>query len=447
MTTNSWPVPQSRTVGLFTDMRLFYEALELAFERQTISSRVLEMELSQRLQRLLFVEKQSTRAAKDLIRELRQFSWIRPTEDSYRQPAENAKYQLTESGQSALNLYQLNQKREFLRALTSQMQKIYVIPGWFVDRLWAVNPGRQGEIVIPTPPRDWNPSSLKWMDNKWSEFLSVPTARCLAQIADVCPGAFPVEEEKWMKSVQAAWGRLSNLKPRNPSAANHENDRGSNKNLKYSPRRRLAFAMREAAVKLLFGYLPPGLDYNWLGGSTPSLAPRTYMGWCPRLEALELIFYTDAHPLIPGRLIFPTSVFRVSAPNAQFERVDSIQDPVGRHLWLHRPKWEYLRIDFLRLLQQEHLRVSARVGSLYVSLLDVRDEVCRQLRISASCFDEYLEEALRESILPESRWSISVETDIREDQRGAPQLLRRPVWLHGTPSSLIAITEVRVQSG
>ena len=177
--------------------------------------------------------------------------------------------------------------------------------------------------------------------------------------------------------------------------------------------------------------------------SKPPLAPRNYMGWCPRLEALELIFYTDVHPSIPGRLIFPTSVFRKNAPEERFEKIGYIGDPNGKSLWLHRPMWKLIKDDFLHILRQEHLRVSIRAGSLYVSILDIRDEVCRQLRLSTASFNEFIEESLRESVLPTSQWSISVETDIREDQRSAYQLLRRPVWIDGTPHSLIAITESR----
>ena len=157
---DTWPTPNSRSLGKFTDLTLFYEALELADERQTISSDVLEAELSQRLQGLQFVEKQSRSAAKDLIRELQHFYWITPTDGYHRRPSD--KYILTSNGRAALQLYKQGKKREFLRLLTEQMQRLYVIPGWFVTRLWEINPQRQGEVVIPTPPRDWNPQSRRW---------------------------------------------------------------------------------------------------------------------------------------------------------------------------------------------------------------------------------------------------------------------------------------------
>ncbi len=78
MSDKTWRKPNSRSVGLFTDLRLFSEALEIVSERGIINRQILEDELPQRLQGLMFVESQSKRAANDLIRELRSFHWIWP---------------------------------------------------------------------------------------------------------------------------------------------------------------------------------------------------------------------------------------------------------------------------------------------------------------------------------------------------------------------------------
>jgi hypothetical protein len=443
LATKLWNTPKSRSVGLFTDLRLFYEALEIANEQKEITDELLEDELPQRLQGLLFVEKQSSRTARDLIRELKSFQWIEPvsSNSSHRKQSDLITYRLTEQGRHMFNLYQNGKGREFLRSLTTEMQKLYTIPAWFVYRLWQINPTRQGEVVIPSPPRDWNPKSRKWEDDTWTTDLSIQTKRALSIIQEVCPGSLPIDSANWEKLVKIAWHRLSNLRPKTTS--NDTSLYKDGETVTYTPRRRLADAMREAAIKYLFGNSGPNTHREDFGVTKPPLAPRTYMGWCPRLETLELIFYTDAHPLLPGRLIFPTSVFRESASLDRFERVGQVTEPGGKSLWLHRPKWDFLREEYLNILSSEYQRVSIRVGSLYVSLLDVRDEVCRQIRVSAACFDEYLEEALRESVLPGSILSISVETDIREDQRSAPKLYRRPIWINGTPHSLIAITEPR----
>jgi hypothetical protein len=112
-------------------------------------------------------------------------------------------------------------------------------------------------------------------------------------------------------------------------------------------------------------------------------------------------------------------------------------------LWLHQPTWEGIRERFVQTLIAVHRQLSARRGSLYISLLAVRDEVCRQLRISSVMFDEFLEHTLDYLPAPGFSWSIAVETDVREDQASAPAQYRRPVYLNGVPHFLLGLAHLR----
>jgi len=437
-----WPPQKSRSIGLFTDLRLFSEALELAYEQGIITKQELVEDIPQRVKGLLFIESQSERGVEHLLRELRSFKWISFVHPSPKS-MDNAKYCVTDEGKKAFELFK-HSKRDFLRLLTTKMHDLYTIPGWFIHRLWAINPKGQGEVIIPIPPRDWRPESRKWEDKNWTDELATQTKKSLQLIKSVTTGAFPIEKDVWIGKVKEAWNRLSNLKRRKVAKSTNASQSEKKEKIKtYTPRRRLAMAMQEAAVKHLFSNEPPNSNARDFPKRREPLYPRTYMAWCPRLESLELIFYTDVHPLVPGRLIFPTSVFRTSAPKNKFEELNSIKNPHEETLWLHRPGWESMKELFFKVLTQEHQRAYTRLGSLYVPLLDVRDEVCRQLRLSAARFDNFMEKALRESLRPESKLSISVETDIREDQRSAHRLIRRPVLIGLVPHFLIAITEVR----
>ncbi len=426
----TWPAPKRRHVGRFTDLRLFSEALNLAYKQDNIvTRRSLMEEMPQRLKGLLFVESQSPRGMEDLIKELHNHKWLSPV-DASAKLSDNAEYRLTDEGRDAFHLFRQSRKK-FLDLLTTRMHDLYIIPGWFVHRLWAINPEGQGEVVIPSPCRDWHTTSRKWEDSIWTRELATQTGRALEMIRRVRPGAFPIQEKVWIEKVEAAWNRLSLMKRKK-------------KVKKYAPRRRLYMAMKEAAIRHLFSKKPPNSDEtDFLSHKKEPLYLRIYEIWVTRMEGLELIFYTDSHPLIPGRLIFPTSVFRHAAPADEFEMLEEVRNPRQEYLWIHRPMWESKNSSFFSTLVQEHQRIYNRIGSLYVPLLDVRDEVCRQLRLSAACFDDFMEKALRESLYPECRWSVSVETDIREDQTAAHRLIRRPVWIRGIPYSLIAVTELR----
>jgi len=422
-----WDKPESRNVGLFIDLSLYSEALGITAERGSITASHLRQELRQRTRGLLLIEKQSKRVAQDLVRELYEFGWLKRVNGSG-QPVENALYTLTPAGDEVLGLsYQVIRRR-----LAVKMHERYTVPGWFVGRLWRINPAGQGEVILPSPPRDWRPEARLWEEKEWTDDLAIQALRSSKMAQTICPGSFPIDDGIWVQEVRKAWKHLGTWKQKGKADASGE------KVSTFSPRNRLALAMRSAAVEILFGAIPPGYQEPDIWSNRPPLLPRTFRIWCPRLADVELIFYTDRHPDIVGRLIFPTAVFRREAPQPPFERL-SIRNPDGDFLWLYQPRWEEQGELFLRVLIQTHRLISRRVGALYVSLLDVRDEVCRQLRLSAALFDKFLAHAFRESLRPGASCSISIETDIREDQRSGSGLLRRPIWIDGTPYSLIAI--------
>lgn len=423
-----WDKPRSRNVGLFTDLSLYSEALKITVERGSITASHLRQELGQRTRGLLFVERQSRRVSEDLIRELREFGWLERANGAG-QPVGNVLHTLTPAGNEIRRL----PDRAVRRHLAVAMHRQYTIPGWFIARLWQINPTGQGEVILPSPPRGWRPEARPWEAKEWTDDLAVQALEASKKVQTVCPGSFPVDDETWVRTVSKAWEHLGTWEQKRKADASGE------KVSTFSPRGRLALAMRNASVKILFGSISPGHREPDIWSNKPPLFPRTFRVWCPRLADLELIFYTDKHPDVVGRLIFPTAVFRREAPQPPFEKLEDIQSPDNDFLWLYQPGWENHGELFLQTLIRTYRLISRRVGTLYVSLLDVRDEVCRQLRLSAALFDRFLARAFRESLRPEALQSISIETDIREDQRSGSGLLRRSVWIDGVPYSLVAI--------
>jgi len=434
MAGNWWKKPESRNVGFFIDLSLYSEALRITAERGSITASLLRQELSQRTRGLMFVERQSKRVAADLVRELQEFGWLKRMNGSG-QPIENALYTLTPDGSQILG----SSNQETRRLLAVAMHRRFTIPGWFVSRLWKVNPAGQGEVILPSPPRDWRPQARPWEKKEWTSDLAAQALKASKMAQSICPGSFPIEDKTWVQAVRRMWDHLGTWERKRRADASGE------RISTFSPRGRLALAMRSAAVEILFGAIPPGQsrpDIFSNFSNKPPLYPRTFRVWCPRLADLELIFYTDRHPDVAGRLIFPTAVFRGEAPHPPFEKLQGIQDPDDDFLWLHQPDWESQGHLFLNTLIQTHRLISRRVGTLYISLLDVRDEVCRQVRLSATLFDEFLACAFRESLRPGATVSISIESDIREDQRSGSGLTRRPIWIDGVPYSLIAIGKI-----
>lgn len=418
-----WPTPGHRTIGSFSDLTLYADALACASDSNGITAALLKSALAPRLRASRHVERQALSTVRSVLEELEAFGWL-----SRQDGLPELRYALTAEGKAALHTAR-QADRGFLRLLASHMHAVYTIPGWFVDRLWAINP-QSGEVIIPAPEREWNASATSRAEGKWGPELRQETAAALRRVQQANPTAFPVSVDDWVDAVSQAWLHVLTRKRRKPTAGDDA--------LPWS-RSGLSLAMRMAALRLLFGAIPYGSAAADIAIDQP-LSVKTFKPWCPRLQSLELVAYTDWHPFVVGRLLFPTAVFR-SRGEAFFEELSEIRHPDGRRLFLHQPSWTALRERFWVNLAEVYQRVTQVTGLRYVSLFDVRDEVCRRLRISPSLFDRCLGFALEEPH-PATGWQLSLETDVPEDQRAGGRLERRPVSVGGIRYTIIAMARL-----
>jgi hypothetical protein len=426
-----WPQPQSRDVGVLSDPTLYGDALQIARDHTVVTAQTLQRELGPRLRGPSLVQqRQSRRAARQLMIELQRYGWLRAEDGS--RAGSLSPCRLTPEGATALAEFGSN-AQAFRRTLVIRMQEVFVIPGWMVARLWQINPEGQGEVILPAPPPRWQLPSRAWTDSPWSPELEAQTCLAAARARSSSPTAFPTDEVSWVAEVRRAWEHLSSRRPRGR--------RDGRTRPRYSPRRRLAQAMRLATIRLLFDRALPKAGADYAGPKSPFYL-KSFEVWCARLQALELLFYTDWHPAVEGRLLFPVAVFRDRPAPRQFECLPEVRNPGGQPLCLHQPDWPAWRDRFWRALVDTHRPISQRVRARYVSLLDVRDEVCRQLRLSATCFEEFLERALQETPAPSCPYHISAETDLREELQSGSGLLRRPVYVRRVPHTLIAMTRL-----
>lgn len=423
-----WKKPESKSVGLFTDLTLFIDALKLCKGLGVMNLKVLRSEISERLVGLRYIEQLKRRAFTDLIRELSQFGWIVPKGGK---KGDETFYEITSRGLEILNLYETD-KKSYLRELCSRMQAVYTVPGWFVSRLWRINPEGQGQVVIPTPLKSWSPGTYDVVNYQWNSELEEQLIASYEKINFLIPGSLPLEIKLLISTVKKEYERLGEVRPRGTNNLNPKIKRD-----KFSPRGRLSIAMRSATVSLLFGNSYGTVhDFTF---KTPLIKERTFMAWCPRLESLELIFYSDYFRDLPGRLIFPISNFKSSASYMSFELVEKIKSPDGSGLYFHQPTWENFKSKFLTALFNVYQNLHNKERILYVPLQDVRDEVCRVLRISSLTFENMLEQGFRSALMSNTNFSIALETDVRKDQTSGSQILRKPVYVQGVPHSLIAL--------
>ncbi len=421
-----WNKPTKIGVALFTDLTLFYDAINIGLKKGYLTAHLFKELIEEdetifyRVKGLKYIKDYKKTAFEHLIQELYLFNFVQK---------KGQRYVVTEEGKTLMKLY-LQNSNEYYLLLLRKMQEVYTIPGWLIDRLWELNPKGQGQIVIPAPIKSWKPCSLRWEDKEWNDNLGNICEKTIEKIHENLAGSFPIDKKEWVIEVKKVYEHQGEQRNTQKNAKSNKN------NLQmFSPRKRLTLAMKKATIDLLFNSKD-----NHFGSSREPLNSRSFMVWCPRLETLGLLFYSDYYSSIPGRLLFPTCVYREVSEKTNFEALSDIQHPNEKFLHLFKPTWESFKTLYLENLHEVYQRIYNREGIIYVSLQDIRDEVCRLLRINSNTFEDFLEKSYYASIHREIHLAISLETDIREDQKGGSQMLRRGIFIRKVMYSLIAIT-------
>ena len=418
---------------------MYIDVLKFGSEVEFFSKNDIEILLSNRVKGLSFNSTLSKTAYKNLLFELKEFKWISYYySDNYKNDNFNYDfinrevYAISFVGKQVLNSF-FDDYRTFYNALIKELNTLYAIPGWFIQRLWDLNPN-QGQVIIPVPSKSWNPQKRKWSDKEWKTEIETIVFQTSQYISSILPDAFPYPKELFIKHTKERWLELGQSKPRFSGEINTE----------FTPRKRLSQSMREATINYFFGNYNPKTMVNDFSGNKSPLLPRSYSYWCARLEELGLINYTDYNPQVPGRIIYPVSVFRETVNDSNLTEIKYVSNMKGFNLTLFQPSVS--NGDFVSLytttLYEEYHKLYLLKKSIYVSVQDVRDEVCRLLKLSSNLFNVFLQHIVYLTDNEEEiRYRISLETDIREDQKGGSQRLRKPVYVNKKIVTLIAITK------
>lgn len=416
-----WKSPKLFGVGQFVEMRLYSIVLTIAKTFGYITIELLQQEIPERIKGLIVVNSISKRTYDDLIRELLYFGFLKKIKIDNR-------YSITDEGIFYLELLSDNPDRA-KDLLLEKTQEIFITPGWFINRLWELNPQGQGQIVIPTPVRSSIgklPSRL-WEDYKWNVQVDIATEDTYNQITKALPLSFPIDYEEWLNKVRAEYERLGTLKPKTRKHSPH-----------FSSRKRLSLAMQNVSVKHFFSKANPiSGDLELPDNKRSDMTHRAFMIWCPRLEYFNLLVYTDYLDAIPGRLVYPISKFKEAKQYSGYSEKSFIENPERQNLYIYHPSWEQIRDSFIAVLYNVYQKLYRDQWIIYVSIQDIRDEVCRQLRISPADFEDFLFNSYQCSLRRDIEYSISLETDLRLDMK--VQLNRRGVIVDKKMYTLIAI--------
>jgi len=161
-----WPKPWHRHfAAIGGNVSVYREVLEIAGSDSNITAEKLlspEQGLRNRLRKLVLIQTPSKTNVRAMLSLLERFGWLSTDE--------RARYNITALGNLVL-AEASKDARNFKRRFAVHLDECYVVPGWLVARLHELNPGGQGEIILPAPPKLLGLGRRKWGDKKWPDEL------------------------------------------------------------------------------------------------------------------------------------------------------------------------------------------------------------------------------------------------------------------------------------
>lgn len=185
-----WPTPKHGTIGTFSDLTLYIDALTCAADSEGVTAADVRESFTPRLRSSRHVEQQSLSTFKSLLEEMHAFGWLNRTDFS-----PDSKYVRTLEGEAAL-LAAKRADSSFLRLLAARLHAAFVIPGWFVARLWTINP-ESGEVILPAPEALWSANESARSESTWGAELQQETSAAFRRAHAANMKAFPVRVDDW----------------------------------------------------------------------------------------------------------------------------------------------------------------------------------------------------------------------------------------------------------
>ncbi len=164
---------------------------------------------------------------------------------------------------------------------------------------------------------------------------------------------------------------------------------------------------------------------------------QTFDIWTYRGKQFGLLQATEFFPGFSGKVVYPTSVIKTATRSDDFVPVFNYENS---NLYIHEPKWESAKDDFLNALTESYFQVKRTDHSVFVSMSQLKELVCFKLRINEQTFSKFLEKAYHLNLAGQLRIGISLEADRLPEETNAMYLKREPVSVDGKQRNIIAIS-------
>ena len=178
-----------------------------------------------------------------------------------------------------------------------------------------------------------------------------------------------------------------------------------------------------------------------------TISGRSLEALSSRLAKMEIMGYSDY--IYKGRLLFLCS-WVVPLLNASADRqvsndykkfsLESLKSETQAYcLVMHQPEYPHIKNKFEESLVRTFDKLYFRQFKQFVSIPDLRENVCLDLKISAKSFDKLMKNAYNDSFYGESSLEITLAYDPGYVEYGLEQWHRVPLRLEGRPITVAKI--------
>lgn len=337
-------------------------------------------------------------------------------EDKVRKPNSEGNLELTEKGRKLLEIHRHNGMQEFLRHLVRLMEEKYFAFYHLVDFCYKANPNKHGLLIFPI----YSPAKLGF------EKKEIVTVGDLYKV-------IRATTKRIDKDIKEFLGREIDLSAQEEALMEllvKANMITTDKNEKLNHRlyngiiKRVRDFWINYFLRELYGY----------GFSLSSFEIQTY-----RAKQIGIVNATEFFPRFNGKIVYPTSVIVNNTNSKDFEKIVTYSN--GKQLYIHKPttdKENNMEV-FVKSLTAAYFDIKKRSKSYFVNLLDVREIVCYNLKISELIFDELLNDTYKLNVSGYLRIGISLESDRLPQETSAMYLKREPIVIDGKYKNIIAI--------
>lgn len=322
---------------------------------------------------------------------------------------------LTIDGEKLLEAYRTN-KTQYKEILLQLMERKYTAFSYLLDKIYKISPKKSGLIIFP----NYSPNDLGFTK---SEFLTVETVH---QYIEKYEQRIVDDIKKYINQNYEVTNETLELITELKDKGYISDKLSDEFNLK-----KYNAVVRKTQVfwrnRLLKFY---GISSRW----------QSFEIWIYRAKQLGILNTTPFYPDFLGQIIYPVAIItkKEFLNNTNYKLVMNYKNE--KFLYKRNVQWETIENDFFNELWNVYSELKKRNRINFLSLHNIKEIVCYNLKISYEQFSEFLNIAYEKSLNGNTSYSISLEADKLPEETNAIYIKREPIFVNGKNRNIISLS-------